>query len=95
MKNSIKKENVERLLSLNQVLIIDVRSAEEYAQQHIPSAINLPLDEIPQRLKELPTDRLLVTACGKGGGRSEQGAQLLTENGFEASFLEGGTFGWE
>lgn len=47
----------------NPPLLVDVRTPEFFAQGHLPGAINLPLAEIGTRLKELPTDRLIVTYC--------------------------------
>lgn len=77
------------------VTIIDVRSREEYAEKHIPGAINIPLDELESRANELSKQAMLITACGKGGGRSAQAAELLKQLGYsKAIFLCGGTFGW-
>lgn len=75
--------------------IIDVRSPDEYAEKHIPGAINIPLGELENRSNELSKDIALITACGKGGGRSAQAAALLQQMGFtNAKYLCGGTFGW-
>ena len=40
------------------------------------------------------SDRVVVTACGKGGGRSAEGAALLRSLGVRARLLGGGTFAW-
>ena len=81
--------------SPDQLTIIDVRNPEEYADKHIPDAINIPLDELASRLNELSKQSLIITACGKGGGRSAQAAEHLQQIGFtNATFLCGGTFGW-
>jgi rhodanese-related sulfurtransferase len=75
--------------------IIDVRNPEEYAERHIPVAINIPLDELESRSNELPRQSVIVTVCGKGGGRSAQAAEVLQRMGFSnANFLCSGTFGW-
>jgi rhodanese-related sulfurtransferase len=77
------------------VTVIDVRSPSEYAESHVDGALNIPLDVLAARAAELPRHALLVTACGKGGGRSEQGAALLRELGFtSARSLCGGTQAW-
>lgn len=82
-------------LSPDELVIIDVRSPEEYAEKHIPAAINIPLKELESRSKELSKQAIIITACGKGGGRSAQGAALLQQLGFgKANYLCGGTFGW-
>ena len=81
--------------SPEQIIIIDVRSPEEYAEKHIPLAINIPLDKLESRSNEFSKQGLIITACGKGGGRSAQAAALLRQLGFgNAAYLCGGTFGW-
>ncbi len=80
---------------VDRFLLIDVRGAEEYDQLHIRGAINIPLEDLEYRTSGLSRDILIITACGKGGGRSEKGAALLQQLGFtNAYFLCGGTFGW-
>ena len=77
------------------VKIIDVRSREEYDESHIPGAINIALLEIKSASKLFDKSDFIITACGKGGGRSTQAAEKLRELGFKNSnWLCGGTFGW-
>ncbi len=76
-------------------LIIDVRSPEEFAAGHVQGAVNMPLDALGTRALELPRDALIVTVCGKGGGRSERAAEQLRSRGFlSARSLCGGTQAW-
>lgn len=93
----ISIEDTKQLLATkNQfVKIIDVRSREEFDLAHIPEAINIPLDNIRTLANTLNKQDYIITACGKGGGRSSQAADLLFLRGFEnAKWLCGGTFGW-
>lgn len=77
------------------VTIIDVRTPGEYEEKHIPGAINISLDELESRSNELRKHGIIITACGKGGGRSAQAAEKLKQWGFsKAIFLCGGTFAW-
>ncbi len=77
------------------VLVVDVRSAEEFAAGHVEGAIHVPLAEIEADPTCIARDHLIVTVCGKGGGRSEGAARRLEESGAtEVGFLEGGTLGW-
>ena len=72
-----------------------MRSPDEYADAHIDGALNIPLDVLAERAAELSGDAVLVTACGKGGGRSERGAALLRELGFASvRSVCGGTQAW-
>jgi rhodanese-related sulfurtransferase len=41
--------------------VIDVRGADEYAAGHIPGAVNIPAEELSQRLADIPRDRPVVT----------------------------------
>ncbi len=53
----------ERLQAGEAIVIVDVRSRQEYEQEHIAGAISLPLEELSRRAAELPRDRLLVFYC--------------------------------
>lgn len=75
--------------------VIDVRDAEDYAVAHVTGAVHVPLTELEDRAGELPVGKTPVTICGKGGGRSAEGADMLNRLGHaDARWLEGGTNGW-
>lgn len=74
-------------------LVVDVRRTFEWNRVHIPSAVHLPLEALPDGCLELPDDRLLITFC-TGGLRSAGAANLLVENGFEAVNMTGGLIQW-
>lgn len=77
------------------VTIIDVRNPDEFAAQHIPEAINIPLVELNNRIKEIKPSEKIITVCAKGGGRSAEAALFLDLKGFKgATYLCGGTLGW-
>lgn len=96
MKTSISAEELKKRIAENApLIIIDVRSREEYNQSHIPIAGNLPFEVIENGLFVPEPGKTVITVCGKGGGRSERAADLLRiQNDTEALYLEGGTFGW-
>lgn len=76
-------------------VVIDVRSPDEYAAAHVDGALNIPLDALSERAAAFTPSALVVTVCGKGGGRSERAAAILRELGFHsARSLCGGTQGW-
>lgn len=74
-------------------LVVDVRRDFEYKRVHIPGAVHMPLEVLPQRCLELPDDRLLITFC-TGGLRSAGAANLLVENGFDAVNMSRGLIEW-
>ncbi len=77
-------------------LIIDVRSPEVYAKQHISGAVNIPLAELVERQTELPDNRSasIVTACFRGN-MSISGLLILQSLGYHnVKSLNDGTLGW-
>ena len=74
--------------------IVDVRTAQEYAEVHVPGAQLLPLDELSRRLKEIPTGSDIHLIC-RSGMRSQKAAGILAEAGFSSIYnIEGGTMAW-
>jgi NADPH-dependent 2,4-dienoyl-CoA reductase/sulfur reductase-like enzyme/rhodanese-related sulfurtransferase len=69
--------------------LVDVRSAAEFEQGHIPGALNLPLDELRSRLGELSPDQEIWVVCGVGQ-RAYYATRLLLQYGFRVRNLPGG-----
>ena len=79
------------------LLILDVRTAEEYAQGHVEGAVHIPYDQLPQRVGEIAAakDKDVVLYC-RSGRRSEIAAGTLREKGFTRLLhLEGDMLAWE
>jgi phage shock protein E len=77
------------------VVFVDVRTPEEYAEGHIPGVVLIPLDELPKRLNEVPKDKTVVVTC-RSGNRSSQAAQLLRDNGYtNIHNMTGGITAWQ
>jgi phage shock protein E len=75
-------------------LLLDVRTQEEWDQYHIKDAVLIPLEQLQERLGEIPRDRDIVVVC-RSGHRAQTGATLLLENGFsKISYLGGGMNAW-
>lgn len=60
------------------VLILDVRTRDEYAQGHLDGAVNIPVDSLEARLEELPADRPLLIHC-RMGVRAERAYGIVKE----------------
>lgn len=84
----------QALRTHKKVQLLDVRSREEYEQEHIPEALHIVLPDLPERIPQLDKGYLYITVCGKGGGRSAEAATRLKEQGLDAIWLCGGTRAW-
>lgn len=69
--------------------VLDVRTAGEFDRGHVPSSVNVPVDELRKRLNELPKDAVIHVYCGVGI-RSYIACRILTQNGFAARNISGG-----
>jgi phage shock protein E len=78
-------------------VIVDVRTPAEFAQGHVPGAINIPVDQVANRLSELAGARNkdIVLYC-RSGKRAGQAAEVLKSNGFNKLLhMEGDMPKWE
>jgi NADPH-dependent 2,4-dienoyl-CoA reductase/sulfur reductase-like enzyme/rhodanese-related sulfurtransferase len=73
-------------------VLVDVRSAGEFATGSIPGAINLSLEDLRERLVELPRVPLIVHC--QVGQRGHTAARILTQHGFDVQNLDGGYRTW-
>lgn len=69
--------------------VLDVRTPQEYAAGHIAGSVNIPLDELRERLGELPKDTAITVTCAVGL-RGYIAASILVGHGFKALDLTGG-----
>ncbi|ACM60621.1 NADPH-dependent 2,4-dienoyl-CoA reductase/sulfur reductase-like enzyme [Caldicellulosiruptor bescii] len=90
---NILPDRVFELLDNPEYLILDVRTPEEYEFGHIKRAINIPVDELRNRLSELPKDKKIIVYCGVGF-RSYHGCLILKANGFDCLNMSGGWTSW-
>lgn len=63
--------------------IVDVRTPGEYRSGHVPGSINIPLQDIPKRWKEIKALKEAVVLCCASGNRSGQAAAFLKKQGVE------------
>jgi rhodanese-related sulfurtransferase len=80
----------------DEMLIVDVRTPDEFASGHVPGAINVPHDQVQSRMAELTPHREqeVVLYCERGG-RASKAADLLAQEGFETVFhLSGDMSQW-
>lgn len=89
----LKPAEARRLVKEGATLV-DVRSAAEFANGHIPGAVNVPLQEIGAKVKKLgPKDKAVVLYCASGT-RSSMARSLLKNLGFTQVFNLGAMSRW-
>ena len=86
----------QRIKQHDRMLLLDVRSPEEYAQDgHITGSRLLPLPMLATRLDELPRDMPIVCVC-RSGNRSRVACEMLLRHGFhDVTNLVGGMMAWK
>jgi rhodanese-related sulfurtransferase len=75
--------NVEQIIKEKQGTIIDVRTTSEFMGGNVAGSINIPLQEIQQRMDELKSLNQPLVLCCASGNRSGQATQFLTQQGIE------------
>ncbi|MDD5969998.1 MAG: ATP-binding protein [Anaerostipes sp.] len=86
--NTIVVEELEKL-DRAEIVIVDIRSEEEFKRGTIDGAINLPIEEIPARIDELEKEKTIYVLCHTGE-KSKGITEELTKQGFTACNVEGG-----
>jgi rhodanese-related sulfurtransferase len=91
----VSRQELLRRARAGEVVVLDVRPAEEYAAGHIPGAVSIPLAELDHRLAELPADAEVVAYCrGAYCVLAHDAVRLLTANGRTAARLTEGMLEW-
>jgi len=74
--------------------LLDVRTRAEYQAGAVPGAYNVPLDEIRERMEEIPKDKEIMLYC-RAGLRSYVGCRILVQNGYKIKNISGGYLSYE
>ena len=93
---SLNASDFEQAITDDQVIIVDVRTAEEYSGGHIHNAINIDVKRagfLYEADEKLPKDKTIAVYC-QGGVRSRKAAVLLADNGYTVINLSGGISEW-
>ncbi|QDT07578.1 Coenzyme A disulfide reductase [Rubripirellula lacrimiformis] len=78
----------------SETFVLDVRTTAEFAGGHIQGATNIPIEELRDRLDEVPTDKQIVAYC-KVGQRGYLATRALLQNGYRVVNLSGGYTTWQ
>jgi rhodanese-related sulfurtransferase len=91
----LQKYPQEVLLAQKDIVIIDVREADEYEHEHIPGAQNIPLNQLDRLTREDFHDKTVIFHC-RSGHRTEINQALLDKTPFQHKYcLAGGLTAWK
>lgn len=94
VSNTTSTARTARELVARGAILLDVRTPEEFGSEHVPGALNVPLQELTARLHELGSkERPLVVYC-RSGRRSAEATRLLREAGFRHVHDMGAMLEW-
>jgi rhodanese-related sulfurtransferase len=93
--DAIRRDELVARMKSGDVVLVDVRPSEEYDAGHIPGARSIPLDELEDRLAELPPEREVVAYCrGPLCAYAHEAVRQLRATGRDARRLEQGWAEW-
>ena len=98
-ENSYRQVTTEEAIALMEkesgYLILDVRTAQEYSEKHIPKAINIPNESIgTEEIPALPDKNQLILVYCRSGNRSKQASEKLAALGYTNIVEFGGINSW-
>jgi rhodanese-related sulfurtransferase/biotin operon repressor len=92
---AVTTEALLRRIRDGAAVVLDVRPAPEYAAGHLPGAVHIPVEELADRLSELPTDREVIAYCrGHYCVLAHDAVRLLNQRGYRASRATDGALEW-
>jgi rhodanese-related sulfurtransferase/predicted transcriptional regulator len=95
LDDELPRSELERLMASGEVVLLDVRPALEFKHGHLAGALAIPVEELAQRLVDLPRDKRIVAYCrGSYCLFADEAVALLKQHGFDAVRLEGGWPEW-
>ena len=85
----------DELASVDSAVVLDIRNPREWANNHIPSSVNIPLNHLQERIEEVPRDRRIIVHCA-GGYRSSIAVSILHQYGITNLIeIAGGLAAWD
>jgi len=90
MFNTVEKMDLHEIINHPNATIIDVRTPGEFAMTRVPGAINIPLNEVPDRVEDFRTMQKPIVVHCASGNRSGQAMMFLRHNGIDEVYNGGG-----
>lgn len=82
--------NLKELVKNPSTIVVDVRNSWEFETAHIPSARNIPLEELPYKIAEFKSYKSPIVLYCRSGARSGMAASILKQNGITNVYNGGG-----
>lgn len=93
---SVNIEGLLKKIEFGKITILDVRPEAEFEKGHITNAISIPIDQLPDRLKELPKRNEIIAYCrGPFCAFADEAVAILSKAGYKATRLEEGFPDWQ
>lgn len=87
--DTIRTSDITKYIGNNNVTIIDLRDRDEYDEGHIPTAVNIPYEELDEQKQRLPKNNLLIFYCDRGN-ISLLASRDMVKEGYNIKSLYGG-----
>ena len=93
--HKIRAEEAYEIMASQEVVLVDVRTREEYESRHIENAVLVPNESIGSEMPEaLPDKEATLLVYCRSGRRSKDAAQKLLELGYQSVYDFGGVIDW-
>ncbi len=90
------EEAIRMLKDDPNVILLDVRTQQEYYKEHVRGSRWIPMDQLPYRLHELNKNKVIFACFCRTGHRSFKACEFLRDNGFENLYnVKGGIEAWK
>lgn len=94
MYKNINFEQAKKIMDKEAAIVLDVRTEEEFVTGHICNAINIPIDELEERLFEIKDKDITLLVYCKSGARSAVACEILDINDYTNIYNIGGLVDW-
>lgn len=85
----ITVDELPKYMQNNNTVLLDMRDSQSFEDQHLPNAISIRPEQLPERVKELDKDKLYIVICYHGV-MAVSVAHFMQDHGLKASVLKGG-----
>lgn len=93
MYKTISSNDLEKLMSNQEVTIVDVREQDEYDYAHIPGVNHVPLSGFPENIQLIDQTKENYIICASGS-RSSMACDFLSKQGYDIVNVQGGMMMW-